>query len=111
MRYLTPRKRAEGKGAGHGGTEHHWSMTVSSVALAFLVRWKQRRGWAVLVFSAVAFFLGYGSKATILYFLPGIAIWLYLDSKRWKPCFCASSVETGQRPVFNAPKTKSKHLI
>lgn len=37
MRYLTPRKRAEGKGAGHGGTEHHWSMTVSSVALAFLV--------------------------------------------------------------------------
>lgn len=37
MRYLTPRKRAEGKGASHTGTEHHWQMTVSSVALAFLV--------------------------------------------------------------------------
>ena len=37
MRYLTPRKRAEGKGAGHSGTEHHWSMMVSAVGLAFLV--------------------------------------------------------------------------
>ena len=37
MRYLTARKRAEGKGASHTGTEHHWHMTVSAVALAFLV--------------------------------------------------------------------------
>ena len=37
MRYLTDRKRAEGKGAGHAGTEDHWFMTVSAVALAFLV--------------------------------------------------------------------------
>lgn len=37
MRYLTARKRAEGRGAGHTGTAHHWSMTVSSVGLAFLV--------------------------------------------------------------------------
>ncbi|KAA0912461.1 succinate dehydrogenase, hydrophobic membrane anchor protein [Aquicoccus porphyridii] len=37
MRYLTDRKRAEGKGASHTGTEHHWHMTVSAVALAFLV--------------------------------------------------------------------------
>ena len=37
MRYLTARKRAEGKGASHTGTEHHWQMQVSSVALAFLV--------------------------------------------------------------------------
>ncbi|NHB75433.1 succinate dehydrogenase, hydrophobic membrane anchor protein [Rhodobacter calidifons] len=37
MRYITPRKRAEGRGAAHYGTEHHWSMTVSSVGLAFLV--------------------------------------------------------------------------
>jgi succinate dehydrogenase / fumarate reductase, membrane anchor subunit len=37
MRYLTPRKRAEGRGAAHAGAEHHWAMTVSSVALAFLV--------------------------------------------------------------------------
>ncbi|EPX85520.1 succinate dehydrogenase, hydrophobic membrane anchor protein [Salipiger mucosus] len=37
MRYLTDRKRAEGKGAAHSGTEHHWYMIVSSVALAFLV--------------------------------------------------------------------------
>lgn len=37
MRYLTARKRAVGKGSAHTGTEHHWSMTVSAVALAFLV--------------------------------------------------------------------------
>lgn len=37
MRYLTPRKRAEGRGAAHHGAEHHWAMTVSSVGLAFLV--------------------------------------------------------------------------
>jgi len=37
MRYLTPRKRAEGKGAAHAGTEHHWFMTVSGVGLAVLI--------------------------------------------------------------------------
>ncbi|MDQ2066174.1 succinate dehydrogenase, hydrophobic membrane anchor protein [Xinfangfangia sp. CPCC 101601] len=37
MRYLTARKRAEGKGASGSGTEHHWAMTVSAVGLAFLV--------------------------------------------------------------------------
>lgn len=37
MRFITDRKRAVGRGAGHGGTEHHWAMTVSSVALAFLI--------------------------------------------------------------------------
>lgn len=37
MRYLTARKRAEGKGASGTGTEHHWAMTVSAVGLAFLV--------------------------------------------------------------------------
>jgi succinate dehydrogenase / fumarate reductase, membrane anchor subunit len=37
MRYITARKRAVGKGSAHSGTEHHWSMTMSSVALAFLV--------------------------------------------------------------------------
>ncbi|SEP14576.1 succinate dehydrogenase subunit D [Salinihabitans flavidus] len=37
MRYLTARKRAEGKGAAHTGTEHHWHMKISSVGLAFLV--------------------------------------------------------------------------
>lgn len=37
MRYLTPRKRAEGKGAAHTGTYHHWRMTVSAVALSFLL--------------------------------------------------------------------------
>ena len=37
MRYLTARKRAEGKGASHTGTEHHWHMQVSAVALAFLI--------------------------------------------------------------------------
>ncbi len=37
MRYLTDRKRAVGRGAAHSGTDHHWSMTVSSVALAFMI--------------------------------------------------------------------------
>jgi succinate dehydrogenase / fumarate reductase membrane anchor subunit len=37
MRYLTARKRAEGRGAAGTGTEHHWSMTVSAAGLAFLV--------------------------------------------------------------------------
>jgi succinate dehydrogenase / fumarate reductase membrane anchor subunit len=37
MRYLTDRKRAEGKGASHTGTEHHWYMQASAVGLAILV--------------------------------------------------------------------------
>ncbi len=37
MRYLTARKRAEGKGASHTGTEHHWKMQVSAAGLAVLV--------------------------------------------------------------------------
>lgn len=37
MRYLTARKRAEGKGASGTGTEHAWHMKVSAVGLAFVV--------------------------------------------------------------------------
>ena len=37
MRYLTDRKRAMGRGAAHTGAHHHWSMQVSSVALALMV--------------------------------------------------------------------------
>lgn len=37
MRFMTPRKRAEGKGAAHSGTEHHWYMIVSAVGLALIV--------------------------------------------------------------------------
>ena len=37
MRYITDRKRAVGRGAAHAGTEHHWSMQVSAVALAVMV--------------------------------------------------------------------------
>ncbi len=37
MRFLTARQRAEGRGSAHAGVEHHWSMTVSSVALALLM--------------------------------------------------------------------------
>lgn len=36
MRYITPRKAAVGAGTAHSGTEHHWWMTVSSIALALL---------------------------------------------------------------------------
>lgn len=37
MRYLTPRKRAVGKGSAHAGAEHHWHMIVSSAGLALIV--------------------------------------------------------------------------
>lgn len=37
MRYLTDRKRAEGMGSAKSGTEHHWSMTLSSGALLLLI--------------------------------------------------------------------------
>ncbi|RBI72341.1 succinate dehydrogenase, hydrophobic membrane anchor protein [Roseovarius sp. TE539] len=37
MRFLTDRKRAEGKGAAHAGTGHHWHMIVSGVGLALVV--------------------------------------------------------------------------
>ncbi|SMO37113.1 succinate dehydrogenase, hydrophobic membrane anchor protein [Paracoccus laeviglucosivorans] len=36
MRYITPRKAAEGLGSAHSGTQHHWAMTVTGVALAIL---------------------------------------------------------------------------
>ena len=37
MSYLTDRKRAVGMGSAKSGTEHHWSMTVSSGALLLLI--------------------------------------------------------------------------
>jgi len=37
MRYLTDRKRAEGRGSARSGTEVHWYMQASAVGLAFLV--------------------------------------------------------------------------
>lgn len=37
MQFLTPRKRAEGMGAAHHGTHHHWQMQVTGMALAILV--------------------------------------------------------------------------
>ena len=37
MAYLTDRKRAMGLGSAKSGTAHHWSMTVSSVALLILM--------------------------------------------------------------------------
>lgn len=37
MAYLTDRKRAVGLGSAKTGTEHHWQMMVSSVALLGLI--------------------------------------------------------------------------
>lgn len=37
MAFLTDRKRAMGLGSAKSGTAHHWSMTVSSVALLILM--------------------------------------------------------------------------
>lgn len=36
MRYITPRKAAAGLGSAHTGTQHHWAMTVTAVALLIL---------------------------------------------------------------------------
>ncbi len=37
MRFLTDRKRAEGRGAAGSGTEHHWQMQISAFGLALIV--------------------------------------------------------------------------
>ncbi|WP_372838391.1 succinate dehydrogenase, hydrophobic membrane anchor protein [Phaeovulum sp.] len=37
MRYLTDRKRAEGKGPAHHGTDTHKHMTLTATGLAFLM--------------------------------------------------------------------------
>jgi succinate dehydrogenase / fumarate reductase membrane anchor subunit len=37
MAFLTDRKRAVGMGSAKSGTEHHWQMIVSSVALTGLI--------------------------------------------------------------------------
>ncbi len=37
MAFLTDRKRAVGMGASKTGTQHHWQMMVSSVALLILI--------------------------------------------------------------------------
>jgi len=37
MSYMTDRKRAAGLGSAKTGSAHHWSMTVSSVALLVLI--------------------------------------------------------------------------
>jgi len=37
MTFLTDRKRARGMGSAKTGTQHHWHMTISSVALLVLV--------------------------------------------------------------------------
>lgn len=36
MAYMTDRKRVEGLGSARTGTEHHWTMTITSVALLLL---------------------------------------------------------------------------
>lgn len=37
MRFLTDRKRAEGRGAAGSGTAHHWQMQISAFGLALIV--------------------------------------------------------------------------
>ncbi|MGF6862115.1 succinate dehydrogenase / fumarate reductase membrane anchor subunit [Rhodobacteraceae bacterium MBR-64] len=56
MRYITDRKRAEGRGAAHSGTEHHWYMQASAVGLAFMMP-----VWLYIVGSTLG-----GSRAEVL---------------------------------------------
>lgn len=37
MKYMTDRKRVLGLGSGRSGTEHHWQMQVSSMAMVVLM--------------------------------------------------------------------------
>ncbi|MBE3636684.1 succinate dehydrogenase, hydrophobic membrane anchor protein [Mangrovicoccus algicola] len=37
MKYMTDRKRAQGLGSARGGTQHHWHMMVSSIALVIVL--------------------------------------------------------------------------
>ena len=55
MRFITDRKRAEGRGSAHSGTEHHWYMQASSVGLAFMMP-----VWLYIVGSALG-----GSRAEV----------------------------------------------
>lgn len=74
MRYLTPRKAAKGLGAAGPGsaTAHHWSMTVSSVALMILTP-------AFILVMATA--IGLPHEAVVAYFArpyPAIVTALFL---------------------------------
>lgn len=59
MRYLTARKRAEGKGASGSGTEHFWFMQTTAVGLAILMPW-------VIVMLGRALWSDYGNAWFIL---------------------------------------------
>lgn len=37
LKYSTDRKRAQGLGSGRQGTQHHWKMLLSSIAMLFAV--------------------------------------------------------------------------
>ena len=37
MEYTTSLKRAQGRGSGRDGTQHHWQMMLSSIAMRFAV--------------------------------------------------------------------------
>ncbi|MCH2077946.1 MAG: succinate dehydrogenase [Rhodobacteraceae bacterium] len=68
QRYLTDRKRAVGLGSGRAGTEHHWKMMVSSMAIVV----------AAPVFF-ILFALGYQlpyAEATAYFGHPAVAITL-----------------------------------
>ena len=74
MRYLTPRKAAKGLGAAGPGsaTAHHWSMTVSSVALMVLT--------PAFIF-VIASAIGLPHEAVVAYFsrpYPAIVTALFL---------------------------------
>lgn len=72
MRYITPLKAAEGLGSAHGGTSHHWAMTVSACALILLTP-------AFLLVIGTA--IGLPREAVIAYFgrpYPGIVTALFV---------------------------------
>ena len=72
MRYITPLKAAEGLGAAHEGTQHHWAMTVSAVALAVLTP---------LFMIVIACAIGLPQELLVVYFarpLPAIITALFV---------------------------------
>ena len=72
MRYITPRKAAQGMGSAHSGTAHHWAMTVSACALVLLT--------PAFLF-VVGHAIGYPREAVVAYFgrpYPGIVTALFV---------------------------------
>ena len=68
MSYLTDRKRATGLGSAKSGAAHHWSMTISSVALLVLIP------LFVFTFGSALGGISYGAAAVGIFAIAKLAL-------------------------------------